>query len=243
MGACSPAFLSGLDVVREVCVVAADGGAVASHCPRGAEWQRAGTQRGYGPPAHSWRTAMKVDLTGARPLNPADPASCGPREGPCWAGPRPGMPLPSPGIRERRASGGRWQCSDERPATHEGALGAAPALTAGSPHSETQTPASGLKRGTVFQTVSGEVAGGCLAPLPCLPRGGQERTMVSTSDVNPPSSFSLPDLQRSIHVGGKETFRDESPGQGGRGLPEPVIPTTWEAEAGESRESGRWRLQ
>ncbi|XP_033090146.1 uncharacterized protein LOC117096895 isoform X2 [Trachypithecus francoisi] len=168
MGACSPAFLSGLDVVREVCVVAAGGGAVASHCPRGAEWQRAGTQRGYGPLAHSWRTAMKVDLTGARPLNPADPASCGPREGPCWAGPRPGMPLPSPGIGERRASGGRWQCSDERPATHEGALGAAPALTAESPHSETQTLASGLKRGTVFQTVSGEVAGGCLAPLPLV---------------------------------------------------------------------------
>lgn len=36
----------------------------------------------------------------------------------------------------------------------------------GSAHPETQTPASGLKRGTVFQTVSGEVAGGCLTPLP-----------------------------------------------------------------------------
>ncbi|XP_028702769.2 uncharacterized protein LOC114677424 isoform X1 [Macaca mulatta] len=168
MRACSPACPSGLDVVLQVCVVAGDGGAVPSHCPRGAGWQRAGTQRGYGPPAHSWRTAMKVDLTGARPVNPADPASSGPREGPCWAGPRPRMRLSSPGIGERRASGGRWPCSDEHPATHEGALGASPALPAGSPHPETQTPASGLKRGTVFQTVSGEVAGGCLTPLPLV---------------------------------------------------------------------------
>ncbi|XP_024104528.3 uncharacterized protein LOC112133849 [Pongo abelii] len=133
-----------------------------------------GHSAGVGPLPTAGAQPLSVDPTGARPLNPADLASFGAREGPCWAGPRhPGFPesrrrmrLPSPGIGEWRAPAGRWPCSEERSATHEVALGASPALAAGSPHPETQTPASGLKRGAVFQTVSGEIAGGCLTPLP-----------------------------------------------------------------------------